>query len=108
MAGLPSGEDSSLGGGTVSELGGKAAIIDRALPKLPTVIAPGSICHSVGPVDFLRTRPHRISTAVRNTQWSSAIPGRAVLRMWPISTRVNSPMNDDERLLDEIKLPAYA
>jgi hypothetical protein len=22
--------------------------------------------------------------------------------MWPISTRVNSPLNDDERLLDEI------
>ncbi len=23
------------------------------------------------------------------------------MRMWPISTRVNSPMNDDEHLLDE-------
>jgi hypothetical protein len=28
-----------------------------------------------------------------------------LLRMWPISTRVNSPMNDDEHLLDEIELP---
>ncbi len=28
------------------------------------------------------------------------------LRMWPISTRVNSPMNDDEDLLAEIPLPA--
>jgi putative SOS response-associated peptidase YedK len=31
-----------------------------------------------------------------------------LLWMWPISTRVNSPMNDEENLLDEIKLPAYA
>ena len=28
----------------------------------------------------------------------------ALLRMWPISTRVNSPMNDDEHLLDEVGL----
>jgi hypothetical protein len=28
--------------------------------------------------------------------------------MWPISTRVNSPMNDDEHLPDEIDLPAEA
>jgi putative SOS response-associated peptidase YedK len=27
-----------------------------------------------------------------------------LLRMWPISTRVNSPKNDDEHLLDEIEL----
>jgi putative SOS response-associated peptidase YedK len=27
-----------------------------------------------------------------------------LLRMWPISTRVNSPNNDDEHLLDEIEL----
>jgi hypothetical protein len=26
--------------------------------------------------------------------------------MWPISMRVNSPMNDDEQLLTEIPLPA--
>ena len=26
------------------------------------------------------------------------------LKMWPISTRVNSPMNDDEHLLDEVEL----
>jgi hypothetical protein len=25
--------------------------------------------------------------------------------MWPISTRLNSPMNDDEALLEEIRLP---
>jgi putative SOS response-associated peptidase YedK len=31
-----------------------------------------------------------------------------LLRMWPISTRVNSPMNDDEHLLDEITLPGAA
>jgi putative SOS response-associated peptidase YedK len=31
-----------------------------------------------------------------------------LLRMWPISTRVNSPMNDDEGLLDEIELPVEA
>jgi hypothetical protein len=28
--------------------------------------------------------------------------------MWPISTPVNSPMNDDEGLLDEIELPVEA
>jgi putative SOS response-associated peptidase YedK len=28
------------------------------------------------------------------------------MRMWPISTRVNSPNNDDEKLLDEIVLAA--
>jgi putative SOS response-associated peptidase YedK len=28
-----------------------------------------------------------------------------LLRMWPISTRVNSPMNDDEHLVDEIADP---
>jgi putative SOS response-associated peptidase YedK len=27
-----------------------------------------------------------------------------LLKMWPISTRVNSPMNDDEHLLEEIEL----
>jgi len=26
------------------------------------------------------------------------------MRMWPVSTRVNSPANDDEHLLDEINL----
>jgi putative SOS response-associated peptidase YedK len=31
-----------------------------------------------------------------------------LLRMWPISTRVNSPMNDDEALLDEIELGSEA
>jgi putative SOS response-associated peptidase YedK len=31
-----------------------------------------------------------------------------LLRMWPISTRVNSPINDDEHLLDEIELRAEA
>src|SRR6266496_4115699 len=30
------------------------------------------------------------------------------MRMWPISTRVNSPMNDDEHLLDGIELPVEA
>jgi putative SOS response-associated peptidase YedK len=30
------------------------------------------------------------------------------LKMWPISTRVNSPINDDEDLLDEIELPVEA
>ena len=29
-----------------------------------------------------------------------------LLTMWPISKRVNSPDNDDERLLDEISLPS--
>ena len=29
-----------------------------------------------------------------------------LLAMWPISKRVNSPDNDDERLLDEIPLPS--
>jgi putative SOS response-associated peptidase YedK len=28
----------------------------------------------------------------------------ALLRMWPISTRMNSPNNDDKHLLDEIAL----
>jgi putative SOS response-associated peptidase YedK len=28
-----------------------------------------------------------------------------LLKMWPISTRLNSPMNDDAALLEEIKLP---
>jgi putative SOS response-associated peptidase YedK len=28
-----------------------------------------------------------------------------LLRMWPISTRVNSPANDDEQLLGEVELP---
>jgi len=28
------------------------------------------------------------------------------LAIWPISKRVNSPDNDDERLLEEISLPA--
>jgi len=28
---------------------------------------------------------------------------RQLMRMWPISGRVNSPLNDDEQLLDEIK-----
>ena len=28
------------------------------------------------------------------------------LTIWPISRRVNSPENDDERLLEEISLPA--
>jgi hypothetical protein len=28
--------------------------------------------------------------------------------MWPIFTRVTSPMNDDEHLLDEIDLPTEA
>jgi hypothetical protein len=28
--------------------------------------------------------------------------------MWSISTRVNSPINDDEHLLDQIDLPAQA
>jgi putative SOS response-associated peptidase YedK len=27
-----------------------------------------------------------------------------LLKMWPISTRVNSPMNDDEQLLEEVQL----
>jgi putative SOS response-associated peptidase YedK len=31
-----------------------------------------------------------------------------LLWMWPISTRVNSPMNDDEHLRDKIGLPAEA
>ncbi len=31
-----------------------------------------------------------------------------LLRMWPISTRVNSPSNDDEGLLDEVELPGEA
>ena len=31
-----------------------------------------------------------------------------LLRMWPISTRVNSPMNDDESLLKEVELPKEA
>jgi putative SOS response-associated peptidase YedK len=31
-----------------------------------------------------------------------------LLRMWPISTRVNSPLNDDQDLLDEVELPAEA
>jgi len=26
------------------------------------------------------------------------------MRMWPVSTRVNKPENDDEHLLDEVKL----
>jgi putative SOS response-associated peptidase YedK len=30
------------------------------------------------------------------------------LRMWPISTRVNSTLNDDEHLLDEIDLSTEA
>ena len=30
----------------------------------------------------------------------------ALLAIWPISKRVNSPDNDDEQLLDEIALPA--
>jgi putative SOS response-associated peptidase YedK len=30
------------------------------------------------------------------------------MRIWPISMRVNSPRNDDEGLLDEIKLPSKA
>ena len=29
-----------------------------------------------------------------------------LMSMWPISKRVNSPDNDDERLLDETLLPA--
>jgi putative SOS response-associated peptidase YedK len=29
------------------------------------------------------------------------------LRMWPISTRVNSPMNDDEHLLDEVEVDRH-
>jgi hypothetical protein len=31
-----------------------------------------------------------------------------LLRMWPISPRVNSPMNDDEGLLEEIAPPVEA
>jgi hypothetical protein len=30
------------------------------------------------------------------------------MTMWPISKRVNSPDNDDERLLEEISLAANA
>jgi hypothetical protein len=29
----------------------------------------------------------------------------SLLKMWPISTRLNSPMNDEAALLEEIKLP---
>ena len=28
------------------------------------------------------------------------------MTMWPISKRVNSPQNDDESLLEEVRLPA--
>ena len=28
------------------------------------------------------------------------------MKMWPISKRVNSPQNDDESLLEEVRLPA--
>jgi putative SOS response-associated peptidase YedK len=59
--------------------------------RMPVVLAPADYDRWLGnepdPHDLLQPFPSELMT------------------IWPISTRVNSPSNDDEHLLDEIDLP---
>jgi putative SOS response-associated peptidase YedK len=59
--------------------------------RMPAILLPSGYDRWLGPEpdsnDLLRPFPSEL------------------LRMWSISTRVNSPDNDDEHLLDEIALP---
>jgi putative SOS response-associated peptidase YedK len=59
--------------------------------RMPAILAPAAYDRWLGaqpdPRDLLQPFPSEL------------------LAMWPISTRVNSPSNDDEHLLDEIQLP---
>ena len=58
--------------------------------RMPAILAPAAYDRWVGtepdPRDLLKPFPS------------------ALMAIWPISTRVNSPSNDDEHLLDEIEL----
>ena len=66
--------------------GGRGAIHDR----MPAVLAPAAYDRWLGtepdPRDLLQPFPSEL------------------MAIWPISARVNSPSNDDEQLLEEIKL----
>jgi putative SOS response-associated peptidase YedK len=57
---------------------------------MPAILAPAAYHRWLGtepdPRDLLQSFPSEL------------------MAMWPISTRVNSPSNDDEHLLDEIEL----
>lgn len=65
-------------------------LVDTIHDRMPAILAPAAYDRWLGnepdPRDLLRPFPSEPMT------------------IWPISTRVNSPSNDDERLLDEIEL----
>jgi putative SOS response-associated peptidase YedK len=65
-------------------------LVDTIHDRMPAILAPAAYDRWLGnepdPRDLLRPFPSEPMT------------------IWPISTRVNSPLNDDERLLDEIEL----
>ena len=69
-------------------------LVDMIHDRMPAILRPEDFDRWLGmepdPRDLLRTFPSE------------------PMRMWPISTRVNSPMNDDEALLDEIELGSEA
>jgi putative SOS response-associated peptidase YedK len=66
-------------------------LVDTIHDRMPAVLAPADYDRWLGnepdPRDLLQPFPSELMT------------------IWPISTRVNSPSNDDEHLLNEIELP---
>ena len=65
-------------------------LVGTIYDRMPAVLAPAAYDRWLGnepdPRDLLQPFPSELMT------------------IWPISTRVNSPSNDDEHLLDEIEL----
>ena len=69
-------------------------LIARIHDRMPAILRPTDYERWLG----LEPDPHDLL---------APLPSKS-MTMWPISKRVNSPDNDDERLLEEISLPANA
>jgi len=69
-------------------------MVSRIHPRMPLILAPADFDRWLGserdPADLLRSYPS------------------ADMRMWPVSTRVNSPDNDDSSILEPISAPVGA
>jgi putative SOS response-associated peptidase YedK len=67
-------------------------LVSRIHDRMPVILNPAGYERWLG----LEPDPHDLLVPFPSEPMS----------IWPISSRVNSPDNDDERLLDEISLPA--
>jgi len=74
--------------------GGQNDLIARIHDRMPAILRPTDYERWLG----LEPDPHDLL---------APLPSKS-MTMWPISKRVNSPDNDDERLLEEISLAANA